>query len=399
MASGLYDDTMESETLGELQTVQQLPPNLMLLRMENETIMSAAAVRPREPLKIVSQLKELIEAYPAAADEAIYSKPVGKVTRVTCGNDRCRIQYEVNKVDGDTVCPTCNSREKDGMRKVQKFAEGLSIRAAESIRSIFGYTRMATTCEILENGDARISGTLVDYSAGNMTSDERIVSRRYKAYGGEIVETPIDRFVNVVIKAEKAKLRRDVILDSTPGIIKAMFRDACEKKLLDLITPEQITQVIIPEFVKFGINAAELDEIIGRPHSMGWEKEDRVQCRKILEALKSGETTKAELLFDLDTRNSASAGQSKVKPSKLNQEPQRDADEIKKQDAQGVDQRGPEDDGNQMGDPSKPTEEELAEMERQASGRDESQQTEKKPAGRRSQKSAFDTESHSKVGQ
>lgn len=397
MASGLYDDTMESETMGELQTAQQMPVNIALLKMENETIMAAAAVRPRNPIAIVEQLKQLIQAFPAAADEAIYAKPVGKVTSVECG--KCGIRYEVPKVDNDTCCPACESKDKGSIRQVKKFAEGLSIRAAESIRSVFGYTRLATQCEMLENGDARISGTLVDYAAGNLTSDERIVSRRYKSYNGQIMETPIDRFINVVIKAEKAKLRRDIILDSTPAIIKALFRDECEQKLVALVSPEQIEQKIIPAFAEFGLTREHVEGIVGRPAKMGWKEEERLQLRKILTALKSGETTAGELLDDLAGKNAAAAGQSKVKPSKLNEEPTRDTEEIKRQDDQGVDQRGPEDDGNQTGDPSKPTEEELAEMERQASGRDESQQTEKKPAGRRSQKSAFDTEQHSKVGQ
>lgn len=317
MATDLRDDDVyDAEVAGhQLQQAQQIPTNLALLKMENETIMAAAAVRPRNPMVIVEQLKQLIEAYPAAADEAIYAKPVGKVTRIECG--KCKIRYEVPKVTGDTACPTCGSKEKVGGRQVTKFAEGLSIRAAESIRSVFGYTRMATTCEMLDNGDARISGTLVDYAAGNLTSDERIVSRSYKSYSGEVVQTPIDRFINVVVKAEKAKLRRDVILDSTPAIIKALFRDECEKKLKALVSPEQVAQVIVPAFAEFGISAEQLDEIVGHPASMGWREEDRLQLRKILNALKSGETTPSELLDDLANKNGKTA-EPKAKRSSVN---------------------------------------------------------------------------------
>lgn len=376
MASAtLEQEETDGEVLGSLTRAQELPPNLMLLRMENETIMSAAAVRPRDPMKIVEQLKQLIEAYPAAADEAIYSKPVGKVTRIEC--QKCKVKYEVIKVDNETCCPACNSREKGQIRQVQKYAEGLSIRAAESIRSIFGYTRMATTCEMLDNGDARISGTLVDYSAGNMTSDERIVSRRYKAYGGEIKETPIDRFVNVVIKAEKSKLRRDIILDSTPAIIKALFRDECEKRLKQLVSPEQVDQVIIPAFAEFGLNREHVESLIGRPASMGWKEEERLHLRKILSALKTEETTAAELLGDMAGRNtSGGASQPKVKPSKLNDEPAKAAEEIAKQDAQDVDQTVPE------GSPSQLTPEEEADLQRE----------QEKPAakGRRKQSDLLD---------
>lgn len=288
-----------SDTTRQLKTVQQLPPGLMLLKMENESIMSMAQVHPRDPMKIVAQLKSLIEAYPAAADEAIYSKPVGTVQQVTCGSPKCGIKYEVAKIDRDTVCPNCNCRDRKEVRAVKKFAEGLSIRAAESIRSIFGYTRLATTTDILPDGNAKLSGVLVDYAAGNMTSDERIVSRRYKARDGGMVETPEDRFLGVVVKAEKAKLRRDVILDSTPGIVKAMFRDMCEEKLKALVSPELIEQKIIPAFAAHHISKEDLDKIVGKPLALGWDEETRLMLRKILTALNAEETSRADLMRDI----------------------------------------------------------------------------------------------------
>lgn len=316
MSMTLDDDTMEGEIINGLQRAEQLPPNLMLLKLENETMMSAAAIRPREPAKIVRQLKELIEAYPAAADEAIYSKPVGKVSRIEC--KKCGVKYEEAKITNETRCPSCGSYDKVNIRQVQKYAEGLSIRAAESIRSVFGYTRLATTCELLENGDARLSGTLVDYAAGNMTSDERIVSRSYKSREGAIVQTPIDRFMGVVVKAEKAKLRRDIILDSTPAIIKAQFRDECERKLKELVSNEHVEQQIIPAFAEFGLTKAQVEEIVGRPASMGWKIEDKLLLRKIITGLKSGETTAADLLDDLAGKNGPRSNEPKVKPSSLN---------------------------------------------------------------------------------
>ncbi|MHC4181373.1 MAG: hypothetical protein ACYSWU_28070, partial [Planctomycetota bacterium] len=288
------------ETQDALMTAQQLPPELMLLKMENESIMAVARTQPRDPVKIIKQLQELIDAYPAAAEGAIYSKPVGTVQEVTCGNKKCGITYEVAKVDKDTVCPDCESQERGGVRPVKKFAEGLSIRAAESIRTIFGFTRLATTCEILDDGSARLTGVLVDYVAGNVTSDERVVSRQYKTKFSGMVTIAEDRFLNVTVKGEKSKLRRDVILDSTPGIIKAMFRDACERKMLALISPEVIQQKIVPAFAQYGITPAHLDRIIGSPAALGWNKDQKLELRKILTALKNEETTPRELLADLD---------------------------------------------------------------------------------------------------
>ncbi len=295
-----------------LVVAERLPPDLMLLKMENESIMAVARTAPRDPLKIVAQLQQLIDAYPAAADEAIYRKPVGTVLEVVCA--ACGIKYEVVKLEQDTVCPACDAPavqrgKAPQARKVKKFAEGLSIRAAESIRSIYGFTRMATTTETLDDGRAKLTGVLVDYAAGNVTSDERIVTPWYKSRGGQMARTPEDRFLNVVVKAEKARLRRDVILDNTPNIVKAMFRDACEKKLESLVSPEVVEQKILPAFAEFGITAEQLDKIVGRPRKLGWKQTDRLELRKILGALRDGETTVAELLADLDAGAKPAAGQ------------------------------------------------------------------------------------------
>jgi len=290
------------DTDGALTLAERLPPDLMLLRLENESIMALARTQPRDPAKIVAQLQQLIDAWPAAADEAIYSKPVGTVIEVTCF---CGARYEVSQVDRETTCPHCEAPaigkgKQAPTRRVKKFAEGLSIRAAESIRSIYGYTRLATTAEMLPDGRVKLTGVLVDYAAGNVTSDERIVSPHYRSRSGAMRTMPEDRFLNVVVKAEKAKLKRDVILDSVPGIVKALFRDACEKKLRELVAPEVVEQKILPAFAEFGITAEQIEKVIGRPRALGWREEDRLTLRKILTALKNGETTVQELLDDID---------------------------------------------------------------------------------------------------
>lgn len=304
MATDLAHSGMDSQ---QTEAIAKLPPDLMLLKMENESIMAVAKATPRDPAKIVAQLQALIDAYPAAADDAIYSKPVGTVLEVTCG--ACGIKYEVVKIEAETLCPACdcpaiNKNKPATSRKVKKYAEGLSVRAAESIRSIYGYTRLATTTEMLDDGKARLTGVLVDYAAGNVTSDERIVSPMYKSRGGRMERTPEDRFLNVVVKAEKSKLRRDVILDNTPNIVKAMFRDACEKKLESLVAPEVIDQKIVPAFAEYGISIEHLEHIVGRPRKLGWRESERLQLRKILTALKNEETTVRELLDGLTSTHS-----------------------------------------------------------------------------------------------
>lgn len=293
------DSDNEVEQHGrQIAAAAQLPADLMLLKMENETIMAAARVQPRNVPAILRQLQEIIDVYPEAADEAIYVKPVGTELRITCGG--CGKEYVVPYIPKDGVdCPHCDAHSIKSQKKVKKFAEGLSIRAAESIRSIYGYNRLSMTTEEVEGGKVKISGVFVDYATGSMTADSRIVSPFYTDRFKKIQRHPEDRFLNVLVKAEKAKLTRDLILNSVPNVLKAAFRDSCEKKLASLISEERIKSEILPWFASKGLTQAALEAIIGRPAAMGWTEEDRSKLRQIASALKNEETTVAELLADL----------------------------------------------------------------------------------------------------
>ncbi len=298
MSNELTPTNKATPEAAQIQAMEGMSTDVALLRMENDQIFALAKAQPRDPVVVIKQLFELIEAYPAAAAGAVYSKPVGKVQEVTCGH--CGIRYQVPKVDNNTACIACDSKEKSGVRAVQKFAEGLSIRAAETIRSVYGYTRLATKTEVIEDDKVRVSGTVVDYASGNITSDERIVSPWYKAYDGKMTKTPEDRFLNVVVKSEKSKLRRDIILDNTPGIVKAAFRDMCEAKNGLLVMPQEIDQKILPAFSGFGLSQQHLEKIIGKRRADGWTEEERLQLRRILVGLKQEEFTVRELLDGMD---------------------------------------------------------------------------------------------------
>lgn len=280
-----------------VETANALPKDATLLRMENETLMSVARAQPREPAKIIKQLRALIESYPQAAHDAVYKKPVGTVTQVICGD--CSRKDEVSYVKNDWECPSCGSRRIGAQKRVKKYAEGLSIRAAESMRTVIGYTRLSVTVDQQGNGYVKITGTLVDYAAGNITSDERIVSPVYKTARGEMKRHDESRFWDVVVKAEKSRLRRDIILDSIDGTVKAAFRDACEKEMAKLVDGDYIETKIVPRFSDYGVSLEDLEALIGRPVRMGWREQDRLELQKIYSALSNGEVTVADLLDGL----------------------------------------------------------------------------------------------------
>jgi hypothetical protein len=306
-----HEEPIDAEVVStQLATAQQLPADLMLLKLENESIMAVASAKPRDPGEIVKKLQALVDAYPASADEAIYIKPVGTVTKVTCGT--CKAVEELSWVPSDWSCAKCESGKISERKKIKKFAEGLSIRAAESIRSIFGFTRLSVTVESLAGGAVKIRGVMVDYSAGNITADERIVSPNYTKRGGGVGRVPEDRFLNVIVKAEKAKLRRDVILDSTPNYIKAYFQNACEEKLKSLLDSDAVKKKVLPWFEQQGVSQEQVEDIVGKKLAMGWTQQDVLHLKKIKTAVESGETTIRELIDPADGAADAVKPASKV---------------------------------------------------------------------------------------
>jgi hypothetical protein len=165
---------------------------------------------------------------------------------------------------------------------------------------VFGFTRQATSLEPLDDGRVKVACSVTDYVSGNVTSDQKIASPFYsRAKGGGTTKMSEDRFLDVVLEGVKSRLKRNVFLDSVPAIIKASFRDECEKKMAKLIPAEIIDQRIVPAFKEHGIGLEHLEQLVGRPKSMGWREHERLELRKLLTALNDGETTAKELLADL----------------------------------------------------------------------------------------------------
>jgi hypothetical protein len=299
-SAGQENGTRDLHT--DLAVAERLPQDLALLKMENEQIFTIARLKPRDWASVTKQLDELIRAYPEAAKLAIYKKPVGTVYLCKCANEHCLLRFELTSLPRNNEpiqCPRCEGSAIQGKpEKRKKFAEGLSIRAAESIRSILGFTRLSTQTELDQDGRATLRGVIVDYCTGNLSADERVLSPFYKSRYGRMERTPEDRFLNVVIKAEKSKLKRDLILDITPNIVKACFRDACEKILMETAKPELIEKNVLPYFQQKGLSLENLEYLVGRPLKLGWTQADISELRKIKAALETEETTVAELLAD-----------------------------------------------------------------------------------------------------
>lgn len=233
-------------------------PELLQMRMENETIMAECRVRPRNIEAMKDELASLLRAFPDLASEAIYNKPVGK----------------------------------DRNTGRMKYAVDLSIRAAEVLAEVYGFNRVRSDAmPIGEEGTrVKVDATFTDFQRGRIWQDGGIVSIWYKTSSGEMVKHSEDRFFNVIVKAEAAKRVREVILRSVNSALKAWFFNECKKVLSKRLTPEE-EQRIIDSFSSIGVAQEQLDALIGRPRAMGWEVADRLLLQGIWSAVKAGETT------------------------------------------------------------------------------------------------------------
>jgi hypothetical protein len=255
MSTGIVENNNDS-----MAAVANLPREIAVIKMENESIQAMAAARPRDYRSIAGEIKTQLELFPAFAKTAIYAKPVGK--------------------------------DESGR---QKIARNLSVRAAEAIAEAYGYCRIRTNVEVVEgNPDVvRVEAIFVDYQKGKVWEDSGLLSKWYKDRNGKMQRTPDDRFFNVTVRAELSKRVREVILRSVaPGLRLELF-DMAEKVTASLLD-ETAVKAIIDFFGKQGVTTPQIEEYLGRKLALGWTVEDKLNLHGLVNAIKDGETTLAD---------------------------------------------------------------------------------------------------------
>jgi hypothetical protein len=245
---------------GALVATQDLPRDLAIMRMENDNIQALAAARPRDHAVVLAEMQRQIEAYPSFAKAAIYNKPVGK--------------------DPDTG--------------IMKYARGLSIRAAEGLAEAYGYCRVRADVEEVDDNKVKIEASFTDYQKGRIWQDAGFVSKYYKTKNGGMRRLNDDRFYNVVVKAEKSKLIREVICRSVPPGLRSEVESLAEE-MIDRLLDDKTMDKVVAAFATIDVTLEQLERVVGRTRKAGWTKEDRRLLQGIWTAIDSEETTKSEV--------------------------------------------------------------------------------------------------------
>ncbi len=262
----------EESPLATLLTKDRIAdrPDLIQMQMENEAIMARCEVKPRDLGKIKQNLAQMLDDFPELAEDAIYCKPVGK--------------------------------DESGE---MKYAEGLSIRAAEVLAEAYGYNRVRSDVTPLDDMRVKVEATFTDYQACRIWQDGGVLSRAYKTSKGGTGVIPEDRFYNLICKAEASRRLREVINRSVNAALKAWFENECRKKQAAMLKGEKADEVAKKWKEQFGIGLADLETIVGRPMAMGWTINDLQRLRGVWTAIKEGETTIQQLLSRQETKPSA----------------------------------------------------------------------------------------------
>ena len=300
------------------ERIAALPENLAILKMENENIMALAAAHPRNMAQIKKDLEETLAAFPTLAEESIYNKPVGKVVdvRCTCGN---HFEQAVTRNNDEFTCPKCGNAKHD--RKAisaprQKFARGLSIRAAETMAEVYGFNKTRSGVTMIDADTVKVEATFVDYQRGRIWQDDTVLSKSYKSRAGATYRHSDDRFYGLVVKAEKSRLIREVINRSINAGLKAWFESRCEEIQGALLTDDAVEK-IVKSFSAFNVTPEMLDGLIGRTRSQGWTATDRKTLLGVYTALKTNETTVAEVFY-FDQGDAETGTGARAKKSDLN---------------------------------------------------------------------------------
>lgn len=298
---------------GQLEAISRLPADMAIMKMENESIMSMAATRPRDFSRIKSEIQEQLNEFPEQAADLIYNKPVGREND-TCSECGCENYRGKGQKTPNARCFRC---KKDTVVEGQmKFARGLSIRAAEMLSESYGFNRVRGGCVDLDADKVQVEATFVDYQKGRVWTDSTIMSKYYRGRDGSMRRHDDDRFYNVLVKAEKSKVIREVIVRSVNSNLKKWLEDQAEK-LIDQLLDDSTIDKIIGQFSGLGVTQADIERLLGKTRKQGWTKAERKTLAGVWTAIKDKETSVSEAFGIGDEPGAPTNG--KVRTSPLNE--------------------------------------------------------------------------------
>lgn len=263
-----------------IKAISELPRDLAIVKMEQETIMSLAKAQKRDPDEILEHIAAQLRSYKSFAQEAIYVKPVGK------------------------------DRETGKM----KYARGPSIRMAEALAEAYGFNKVRCDVTIVDQDTVRVEATFTDYQRGRIWQDSGLVSKNYVGYNKQPRRHSDDRFYDVIVKAACSKRIREVILRSVPPGLRSEL-EAIVDKQLDSFLDEETVQKIVAQFSTKNVTAEMIEEHLGK-RLASLTKEDRAILLGLWNAIKEGDQTVEGVFGAVDKETIEDDGRTRTEQAK-----------------------------------------------------------------------------------
>ena len=294
-------DDNASREAAQIEKVSQLPRDLAVIKMENDSIMAMAAAHPRDYVAVLADIKDQLAAFPSFAESAVYAKPVGRLDKCPkCGWDT---NYKAK-------CPN----NRCGADIPQKIARGLSIRASEALCAAYKYNRVRTDVADIDGDKVRIEATFVDYQSGRLWQDATVLSKVIRKKDGGSYRIPDDRFYNVVVQARKSILIRECVNRTIPPGVRAAIEEAAEEAMMKTVDDAKIKK-ILAAFAQWQVNQAMLEKFLGKPLK-NMNTEDHKVLVGLYVGIRDGETSVADAFESDDAPPAAEKTQQKAEDIK-----------------------------------------------------------------------------------
>jgi len=253
----------ETQAQGQ-QAIELVAQGATLMRVENETMMSAAVQRPRDEAAIVKASLRELDLVPEEAHRAFYSIPY-------------------------------KERQPGGAVKIVR-VEGPSIKAAMALARRWG--NCTVTCRVLseDDGGFDLEGVFVDMETNFRIARPQRVAKVFKRRTGQLDTLSPERQA-MAIQAGASKAIRGAILAGLPAYLVGAYDRKARQIVggnLEQPAPAKVVQAVQAAFEAHAVTLAQLEQYAGVP-SAAWTGTHVADLRGLWNAIQDGQTTVAEV--------------------------------------------------------------------------------------------------------
>jgi len=244
--------------------VELVKSGAVLMRVENDSMLSAAIQRPRKEEEIVKAALRELDIMPEEAGTAYYSIPF-------------------------------KDRAQDGSVRIVK-VEGPSIKAAMSLSRRWGNCSVSARMLNEDETGFDLEGVFIDLESNFRVARPQRVSKTFRRRSGDVVWLTPDRMV-MAIQAGASKCMRGATLAGLPAyLVNAYYKKARQIAggNLEAKADPKVVKAVLEAFDRFKATQADLEKYTTKPVDE-WTGSEVADLRGLWNAIQDGQTTAEEV--------------------------------------------------------------------------------------------------------